>query len=79
MQTLMLGKTLAAGEIPLTRPREEGREKERQQGRAAGKWRESERERERGEVETRRKERESSLRYDAFSKVNGPYLPAIST
>lgn len=68
MQTLMLGKTLAAGEIPVTRQREGGCEKQKA------------REAERGdEGEARGAERENRLRYSTFSKVKGLRLPAIST
>lgn len=70
MQTLMLGKTLAAGEIPVTRQREggyeEGRKKEREGGCVC---------REKREGETGW---ENWLWYRAFSKVKGPHLPAIS-
>lgn len=43
MQTLMLGKTLAAGEIPVTRQREGGREEGREGERKRGKEGEGER------------------------------------
>lgn len=48
MQTLMLGKTLAAGEIPVTRQREGGREGgiEREKGREGKRMRVREIERE---------------------------------